>query len=408
MARFDKHFRMTESDATQYAREKLTLFGQGADLQCKEIGDGNINYVFRVWEPTTGKSAIIKQADVSSRSNPTRRLSTDRIRIEARALELEGRLAPGAVPRLYLYDPVMCCVCMEDLSDHQIMRQALVEHKTFPRFAEDITDFMVNTLLPTSDVVMDPHERRRLGTEFVNPLCRITEGLVYTDPYTNASGRNKVTPGNEEFVGTELYQDARLRSEAGKLKLSFLSNNQALIHGDLHTGSIFVREDSTKIIDPEFAFFGPMGYDIGNVIGNLLFAWANAQVTLDDLGERSCFQDWIERTVVDVIDLFMVKFREGFKRQVTDPMLKSEDFREWYLAGILADTAGVAGLEMHRRTVGSAKVKDLTCIEDQDKRVLAERIVILAGKKCILERERLTSGSRYVHMMRDISRQVVS
>ncbi len=26
-----------------------------------------------------------------------------------------------------------------------------------------------------------------------------------------------------------------------------------------------------KVIDPEFSFYGPMGYDIGNVIGNLFF-----------------------------------------------------------------------------------------------------------------------------------------
>jgi 5-methylthioribose kinase len=43
-----------------------------------------------------------------------------------------------------------------------------------------------------------------------------------------------------------------------------MNNAQALIHGDLHTGSILIKEDSMKVIDPEFAFYGPMGYDIGN------------------------------------------------------------------------------------------------------------------------------------------------
>lgn len=48
-----------------------------------------------------------------------------------------------------------------------------------------------------------------------------------------------------------------------------MNNAQALIHGDLHSGSIFINEKGIKVIDPEFAFYGPMGYDIGNVIGNL-------------------------------------------------------------------------------------------------------------------------------------------
>jgi len=402
-SRFDKHFRMNEEDAIQYAKKKLTIFARDAVLQCKEIGDGNINYVFRVWEPATGRSVILKHADVAIRSNAERKLSTDRNRIEAEALRIQWDLAPNMVPKVYCYDPVMCCLSMEDLSDHSNMRYALVEHRMFPMFAEHITDFMVNTLVKTSDVVMDPLERRELSKRFVNPLCRITEGLVYTDPYTNQSGRNNVFPPNRDFVQEQLYDDLHLRLEAAKLKNGFLSNNQALIHGDLHTGSIFVREDSTKVIDPEFAFFGPMGYDVGNVVGNLFFAWANGFVTIEDPAERASFLGWVEKTVADVVDLFSAKFRKAFDENVTDVMFKTDGFLDWYLGSILADTAGVAGLEMHRRTVGSAKVKDLISIQDEDKRALAERIVILSGKEFILNRERYRAGEDYVRTVKKIA-----
>lgn len=407
MSRFNKHFKMTENDAIEYAKEKLTIFGKESDLQCKEIGDGNINYVFRIWEPVTGKSVIIKHADISIRSDSNRLLSTDRNRIEAEALEIEYKLAPGMVPRVYLYDPVMCCLCMEDLSDHEIMRYALVNHKKFPKFAEDVTDFLVKTLLPTSDIAMDSIKKKELAARYVNPLCKITEDVVYSAPYTNITGRNRVFPKNVEFVERELYSDMRIRLEAGKLKNEFLTNTQALIHGDLHTGSIFVKEDSTKIIDPEFAFYGPMGYDIGNVVANLFFAWANGRVTIDDEGERASYLAWVEKTVSDVVDLFVSKFKAAYDQNVADIMAKTEGFRDWYIAGILADTAGVAGLEMHRRTVGSAKVKDLISIEDEDKRAIAERIVILAGKDFILNRERFMCGSEYVRAIHRVAEQVI-
>ena len=29
---------------------------------------------------------------------------------------------------------------------------------------------------------------------------------------------------------------------------------------DLHTGSIFINDDTTMVFDPEFCFYGPMGY----------------------------------------------------------------------------------------------------------------------------------------------------
>jgi 5-methylthioribose kinase len=34
-----------------------------------------------------------------------------------------------------------------------------------------------------------------------------------------------------------------------------------------------VTTDSTQVIDPEFAFYGPMGYDIGAFLGNLILAY---------------------------------------------------------------------------------------------------------------------------------------
>ena len=41
---------------------KLHYFPEGDRLSGKEIGDGNINYVFRVTDEDTGKSIIVKQA----------------------------------------------------------------------------------------------------------------------------------------------------------------------------------------------------------------------------------------------------------------------------------------------------------------------------------------------------------
>ena len=111
---FKEHFKMKEEDAIRFIREKTDFFGENARLACQEIGDGNINYVFRVKDLDTGRSVIIKHGDKVSRTGGSQ-VSTDRNRIEAEVLKLEGELAPGSVPEVYLYDPVMCCLVMEDL-----------------------------------------------------------------------------------------------------------------------------------------------------------------------------------------------------------------------------------------------------------------------------------------------------
>jgi 5-methylthioribose kinase len=310
------------------------------------------------------------------------------------------------VPAVYRYDPIMFCCAMEDLSDHVIMRRALLDRVKLPRFAEDITTFMANTLLLTSDAVLDHKAKKRLQGSFINPdLCEITEDLVYTEPFNDLKKRNLVFEPNLGFVRSELYDDPALLLETAKLKFEFLTNAQCLIHGDLHTGSIFVRPDSTKVIDPEFAFYAPAGYDVGNVIANLVFAWANADTTIDDPAARADFAGWIERTLVEVVDRFQEKWRRLWDERVTEPTARYPGFAEWYLGTVLRDTAGVCGLELCRRTVGLAQVKDLTSIADPARRVRAERVCLTLAKRCILGREAVRSGADYLRLLRAAAAQ---
>jgi len=382
---------MKESDVNDYVKEKLDYF-TNSELCVEEIGDGNLNYVFRVVDKASGKSVIVKQAGVELRISAEMKISTDRNRIESEILELQNQYVPGLVPEIYFYDTVMCACAIEDLSDYRLMRYALMEHKTFPRFADDITTYMVNTLLPTTDIVMDHKKKKGLVKSFINPeLCEITEDLVLTEPYNDMFKRNKVFSINEAFVKKELYEDKILHLEISKLKFDFMNNAQALIHGDLHTGSIFVNDNSTRIFDPEFAFYGPIGYDVGNIIANLFFAWHNGNAA----GNIN-FCNWISETVVEIVDLFKKKFLTYYTSEVTDYMAKVNGFREYYLDKIMEDTAGYAGTELIRRTVGMAQVKDITMINDERKRANAERINVLCAKDFIVNRANFKTGSDFI------------
>lgn len=53
------------------------------------------------------------------------------------------------------------------------------------------------------------------------------------------------------------------------MKEKFMTQAQALVHGDLHTGSIMINQTETYVIDPEFAFYAPIGFDVGAVIASL-------------------------------------------------------------------------------------------------------------------------------------------
>ncbi|SDO16579.1 S-methyl-5-thioribose kinase [Alkalicoccus daliensis] len=393
------YFTMNEDDVRQYVLTQMTYFDKDAELEVNEIGDGNLNYVFLIKERKMNRSLIIKQAGPVARISDEFVVSPDRNRIEYDILKLQGESAPGLVPKVYHYDPIMNCMSMEDLSDHQIMRDALMEKKTFPNFADHITTFMVNTLLNTSDVVMNHKEKKALVKSFVNPdLCEISEDLVFTEPFYDCP-RNDVFKGSKEVVENLIWSDEQLKLETAKLKFEFMTNAQSLIHGDLHTGSVFVTKDSTKIIDPEFAFYGPAGYDVGNVIANLIFAYMNGFVTIENEQDKKSYLAYLSQTIIEVVDLFKAKFEIAWRKADKERTAEYSGFYNYYMSRLLKDTAGTAGCELIRRTVGIAHVKDLTVIQNHEQRIYAETICLKAGKTFILERETFSTGEEFLNVV---------
>lgn len=395
------YFVMKEDDVVVYAKNDLDYFDSDADLSCQEIGDGNLNYIFRVVDRKSGRSVIIKQAGPVARISDEFKVSTDRNRIESEILKYQFELADGLVPKVFKYDAVMNCCVMEDLSDYVIMRKALLEHRKFPYFVDHITTFLCKTLLLTTDVVLGHKEKKNLVKNYINPdLCEITEDLVYTEPFYD-NPRNDLSKETREFAKRELWSDEKLLLETGKLKFDFMTNAQSLIHGDLHTGSIFVRPDSTKVIDPEFAFYGPAGYDIGNIVANLIFARQNAEATMEAGREKDEYKEWLESAIVGTIDRFSEKFLKLWSERATERVAKYPGFDRYYLSQIIRDTAAVAGCELCRRIIGIAHVKDITGIQDAEKRAAAERICIAAGKRFIMERESVKTGSDFLVIAKD-------
>ncbi len=398
MSRFENHFRMEAADVVEYLAEKLPDFLGRGELVCSEIGDGNVNFVFRVKSAKNGKSVIVKQADKVTRSSG-RPNSLDRSRIENELLLLENEWAPGMVPEVYLYDPVMSCIIMEDIGHYENLRYAMMKRETFPTLSSDLGRFLALTLIKSTDIVLSPAKKKELVKRYINPqMCEISERLVFTEPYME--GRETEQKKESPEIIRSFLSDSRLVLEAAKLKVKFQTQAQSLLHGDLHSGSIFAVPGDTKVLDPEFAFYGPAGYDIGNVIAHFIFAWVNCVVLDEPSEKRSAFLKWTENTICQTIDNFRSTAEEIIRRNGTDPFSNREGFSVWYVNGILADSAGYAGTELIRRVVGTAGVKDIRAIEPCEKRNSAREIVMKIAKKLILDREGgFERGAKYISVL---------
>ena len=404
MKSFDTFFLMDLETAKRYAVEVLHFFSEDEEIEAEEIGDGNINYVFRVFAKDGSKSVIIKQADKLLRSSG-RPLDIGRTKIEAHILMLEGELAKEFVPQVYRYDETMAATSMEDISAYKNLRKELLAGHVYPHIAENITTFLADTLLPTTDLVLDAEEQQKRVQFYTNPeLCKITEDLVLTEPYYDYKKRNILTPGTEDFVEEEVYGNEALKYEVALLRERFMNYAQSLIHGDLHSGSIFANEDGLKVLDPEFAFYGPMGYDIGNVIGNLFFTWANLFFTGEGTEETRATQAIIAEQIERVCDLTEQKLSAKYDEIVTFPLYATEAFKSQYLKSVMEDSYGYAGTEIIRRTIGDSKVMEVNLVTDPAKRIPMDKALVRMGKHLILTRREIKEGKEITDAFREILR----
>ncbi|BBW96947.1 S-methyl-5-thioribose kinase [Geobacillus icigianus] len=377
---------LTEQKATALA-VRLGLFRDGAPLLCREIGDGNLNLVFHIVDQATKQGVIIKQAlpyaKVVGESWP---LTLKRAVIESNALRTFASYVPQYVPKVYYSDESLAITVMEDLSRLQIARKGLIEGKTYPLLSRHIGEFIAKTAFYTSDFGMNQQEKKKLAQNFVNPeLCKITEDLVFTDPFFDHDTNNfedELRPDVEA-----LWQDDRLHLETAKLKRKFLTEADVLLHGDLHTGSIFASDDETKVIDPEFAFYGPIGFDLGQFFANLLL---NALSRSE--AERQPLFVHIDSTWRVFTSIFAELWQtESVETYAATPGLLDEVLRQAFI-----DTVGFAGCEVIRRTIGLAHVADLDGIEQKVERLAAKRHALRLGRRLIVERAELagTDGFR--------------
>jgi 5-methylthioribose kinase len=396
-------------------RPALTaLFSSMARITAREVGDGNLNTVYILQNADNPKEGlVIKQALPYLRIlGEGWKLTRERIRFETESLRLYNQYAPGLAPTIYEYDDEMSLVGMEYLGNHLIMRKALVARQRLPLFADHISTFMANTLFYTSDLYLTGLEKKTLQARFINPhLNKIQEDFVFTNPLME-SPENQWNPLVDDEV-QRVRTNSALKIAAAEMKASYMTHAQALIHSDLHTGSIMLNPADTRVIDSEFAFYGPMGFDVGAVLENLVLNCLSHYGHTDDPAAREEYQEYILTMVRDVWNGFAAKFDALWvannKGELAPPQywnwLGGEeafaDFRRRYILGILRDSAGHGGCKMLRRMMGVVSVWDISSIEDTRKRAIAERKAIRIGVRWLLERSSFTTVDDLIAIVRE-------
>ena len=363
------------------------LGGRPGSWKVAEVGDGNLNLVFLVKGPAGG--VCVKQAlpyvRLVGESWP---MTLKRAFFEHEYMKAQAPHVGRRLPEVYHYAPELYAIVMERLQPHTIMRYGMIQGSRYPAFARHIADYLARSLFMTSDLALAAAEKKALTAVFCDntELCKITEDLIFTDPYRIAE-RNRWTRPQLDAIAAEFCQDVPLKLAISRLKLKFLGSAEALIHGDLHTGSVMATEGDTRVIDAEFAFVGPMGFDVGAVLGNLLLAYFSQDGHAEEREResRAAYQEWI----LETLEAVWRGFAEGFLDLWRGPAARGDAYprdlfadaaaaaaleaeRHAFLGRLYADSLGFGAAKMIRRILGLAHVIDLEKIADPERRALCE------------------------------------
>lgn len=406
---------LNEKSAVDYLQETAKQVSTLAEqleppLSAREVGDGNLNQVFIV---DTGKNTLIlKQALPYLRvAGEDWQLTRERMRFETQALLRYGELTPELVPTIYHHDLEMSLVVMEYLDNFEVMRKPITEGKRFANFADNIATFMARSHFFTSDAFLSSAEKKAQQAAFINPeLCKLQEDFVFTNPFMT-SEENRWNPQLEPDIST-LRQDGQLKTIINHVKTDYMTNAQAMLHGDLHTGSLMVNDTALKVIDPEFAFYGPVAYDVGTLFANIVLAAASQVHHTADEKARQEYQQYLLEHIPTIWQQYATLFDQLWQDHNEGDLSPKAywdfdsgeaafaEFRQQYIQDILKNSALHGGCELLRRLMGIVSVYDLSSITDESMRVIAERQALHIAKKWLTTP--ITDASQLAELARQI------
>lgn len=289
-------------------------------LHVTEISDGNLNFVFRVYSDQ--KSLIIKYAPPYLRLlGEDFKLPKERICVEMHTMAYFKTIAPSYIPTIYHTDEKEFLFAMEDLEDFETLQKVQLETPISLRIYEKLGDFLAKIYTHTP-----PHQKS--GYYENATLKSISENYIFRFPHI----------ANHEALSIPSFfkplpKNATFYQGMDRLVNLFLNAKETLIHGDLHTGSVMIKEDKIAIIDAEFSFFGPLGFDMGNLFAHIL------------LGEIYALFEGKNVQWRDAIGSVWKSFGEN--------------------EAILHTSVGFCGAELYRRLVVPAKARPLEAISLQ-------------------------------------------
>ena len=259
-------------------------------------GEGNMNRTLRATLDNTSEGSpttlILKQSVPFVAKYPQIAAPQDRLDVEASFYEVTATSASVQryMPKMIHYDQGTNIMCLEDLGGGADMTAGYknasgsvvsnnnnvfnAEHRqTLMKWLSSLHSIDLSTS-GKQDAFVNM-EMRKLNATHIFDLPLAPDNGIDLDGFT--PGLQKVAAG--DYVGNTKLMDQSKR--LGDIYLGKTNSiSPRLLHGDYYPGSFLSNEETgVKIIDPEFAFYGPGEFDLGVFVAHCCFCG----VSLDEI-----------------------------------------------------------------------------------------------------------------------------
>jgi 5-methylthioribose kinase len=367
------------------------LGGAPAGWRIREVSDGNLNNVFLIGGTEGG--VCFKQSLPHVRVDPNWKMPLDRTAFEAAYLRAIRPHVGDLTTEILHFDPDLYVLVVESLDRHVVLRHGLMQGGDWPDAARAVGAFVARATFHTALLAVPFEDASRQLDLFSrnHTLTRITVDLILTDPY-RVHPRNHWLSPELDGIAAHIRTDPAIRRRVGLMQTRFLTCRQALLHGDLHTGSVMVSDTDTRVIDGEFATPGPIGFDCGLFIGNLLLHLFAVDTPI---GRDRALRD---------IDRFWASFQQDFAALWSESVVQDKpsgdacasalfqddpsslrQVQAHILQDIETDTIAFAAMEIIRRILGYAHVPDFGMIAERAARANRQEAALTLACDLLVE-----------------------
>ncbi len=180
-----------------------------------------------------------------------------------------------------------------------------------------------------------------------------------------------------------------------------MKTSEALIHCDYHTSNIFIGEGTMKVIDMEYAFYGPVAFDLGYLFGNLISQYVCADFrTFPTPSDRESFQNYILNTIADIYTKYCRRISEYWDRDAKEEYKGVPGLKEFFFSRLLSQTIGFCSTANLFRIAGEIDFPEYSAIADRQQMKQAVVWSALMDRRMLINREHYGDIHEWLEDMR--------